>query len=82
MNKFLKKIAEAFTPQLDYLTDGLYATDYTNHVTRQKIATAYKQKFQIPIEDPTTHPWKYDPLNPPDGWKYDPYYELWIKTTK
>jgi hypothetical protein len=86
MNKLLKKIVEAVTfqstLQSDYLTDGWYATDYTNHDTRQKIAAAYKQKFQIPKEDPTTHPWKYDPLNPPGGWKYDPYYELWIDTTK
>jgi hypothetical protein len=79
MYNSFKKIFSIFTPKFDYLIDGLYANDYTNSTDREKIAKAYKQKFLEPSENPLTHPWKYDPLNPPCGWAYDPYYELWIK---
>jgi hypothetical protein len=79
MNKIWAKICWLLTPEFDYLSDGLYATDYRNHNDRQKIADAYKQRWQEPFKNPQTHPWKYDPLNPPQGWEYDPYYEIWIK---
>jgi hypothetical protein len=75
MFSWIKKLFA--TPSNDYLVEGMWADDYTASPTRIKIAQDYRKKFPVPVETPVTHPWKYDPLNPPDNWKYDPYYELW-----
>jgi len=75
----LKKIKSWFaTSNSDHLIEGLFADEYTS-TTRMIIAQQYRNKFPTPTETPVTHPWKYDPLNPPQGWRYDPYYELWIE---
>ena len=77
MKEFLKKL---FLGDVKYddLIEGMYAHNYTNESVRQKIAQDYKRKF-TPVVNPLTHPEQYDPLNPPDEWMYDPYYEIWIK---
>ena len=77
MKEFLKKL---FLGDVKYddLIEGMYAHNYTNESIRQKIAQDYKKKF-TPVVSPLTNPEKYDPLNPPEGWMYDPYYELWIE---
>jgi hypothetical protein len=75
MFKWIKKLSASTNN--DHLVEGMWANDYTASHTRLKIAEEYRKKFPIPIETPASHPWKFDPLNPPDNWKYDPYYELW-----
>lgn len=78
MIKFFKKLF-ASNIKFDYLIEGMYAHNYTKESVRQMIAQDYKKKF-TPIVTPLTHPEQYDPLNPPAGWMYDPYYELWLNT--
>lgn len=57
--------------------EGWYAHEYQNEAIRQEIKETYYKKYN-PEPTPLTHPERYDPLNPPSGWAYDPYYELWI----
>jgi hypothetical protein len=63
----------------DQLVEGVFANDYADTTVRMTIAQEYRNRFPEPVETPVTHPWKFDPLNPPQGWRYDPYYELWIE---
>jgi hypothetical protein len=60
------------------LAEGSFADQYTDPELRKKISNRYQQRFQDPGITPYTHPWQFDPLNPPTGWRYDPYYEMWI----
>jgi hypothetical protein len=64
--------------RFDPVVEGLYADQYTNSEMRDQISSRYKERHQ-PHTTPLTHPWLFDPLNPPTDWRYDPYYELWIK---
>jgi hypothetical protein len=59
------------------LQEHLTADKYTDPEIRRKIAEEYVRRY-TPIKSPLTDPLAYDPLNPPQGWLYDPYYELWI----
>jgi len=69
-----------FRPVVDtQLVEGVFANEYADATVRMTIAQQYRNRFPTPSETPVTHPWKFDPLNPPRGWRYDPYYELWIK---
>ena len=61
----------------DTLYEGLTAEQYTDPGIRTKIAQDYAQRWR-PKKTPGTHPELFDPLNPPQGWRYDPYYECWI----
>lgn len=65
--------------KFDRLIEGVYAHHYTDETVRQQITQAYKEKY-TPVVTPLTNPEIYDPLNPPKGWIYDPYYEIWLKT--
>jgi hypothetical protein len=60
----------------DILVDGLYADDYKDDSIKKEILKTYQQRYK---ETPATHPEKYSPLEPPQGWRYDPYYECWVK---
>jgi hypothetical protein len=63
----------------DPLVEGWYADYYTTPELRDRITRDYRARYcQGPT--PFTHPENYDPLNPPRGYRYDPYYELWTKT--
>jgi hypothetical protein len=62
----------------DPVIEGLYADQYTDSESRDQISGRYKERYQQHTT-PLTHPWLFDPLNPPRDWRYDPYYELWIK---
>ena len=64
--------------KFDHLIEGVYAHHYNDETVRQQIIRAYKEKY-MPEVTPLTNPEQYDPLNPPDGWVYDPYYEMWIE---
>ncbi len=61
----------------DLYHEGMYAHEYRDTLTREKIASEYKQRY-MPDPTPFSHPERYDPLNPPKGWAYDPFYECWI----
>jgi len=60
----------------DLLIEGLYADDYDNSRIKDIILNSYQERYK---QTPSTHPEKFNPLDPPIGWKYDPYYECWIK---
>jgi hypothetical protein len=77
ITEFFKKLLVGNT-KYDDLIEGMYAHNYTNESVRQQIAQDYKKKF-TPVVSPLTNPEQYDPLNPPKGWMYDPYYEMWIE---
>jgi hypothetical protein len=59
--------------------DGYTADQYTDLRVREQITREYQARY-CSGPTPFTHPEQFDPLNPPLGYKYDPYYELWIKT--
>lgn len=64
----------------DTLTEGLWADEYSDSTVRDQIKTQYLQRhpaYRRPT--PLTHPELFDPLRPPQGWRYDPYYETWFK---
>lgn len=60
------------------LHDGFWADEYTSPDHISYIKQQYSARYQPPGETPITHPWKFDPVCPPSGWRYDPYYEMWI----
>ena len=65
---------------LDSLVEGWTADQYRDPLTQAAILEAYRDKWITPPpQTPITHPELYDPLAPPQGWKYDPYYELWYQ---
>lgn len=77
---FLKKIfIDKCT--FDNLIEGMYAHEYSNEEIKQDIKNQYRDRYSIKVT-PLTNPERYDPLNPPTGWAYDPYYEIWIETNE
>ncbi len=66
------------TGNVDQLQEGRYADSYTDPEIRSQIARDYRSRYSKPIT-PWTDPLQFDPLDPPAGWRYDPYYEIWIK---
>lgn len=75
--KLLKQIFD-HEPQFDRLIEGLYADQYQSPETRAYIRAQYK-KLHEPEVTPWTNPELYDPCEPPQGWRWDPYYEMWIQ---
>jgi hypothetical protein len=63
----------------DWQLENTWADEATKEEVRQKILNDYYQRWKKPEFNPETHPWLFDPLSPPTGWRYDPYYELWIQ---
>lgn len=57
--------------------EGPTAEQYTDPASRIKIAEDYRARWQA-APTPSTHPALFDPLAPPQGWRYDPYYECWL----
>ena len=62
----------------DHLVEGVFADQYADPHTQQQIRSAYLRRHQ-PITTPLTNPLDYDPCDPPEGWRYDPYYECWVQ---
>jgi hypothetical protein len=62
----------------DPLIEGWYADQYSDSVAKDYIVRKYWARHQY-RETPLTHPWLFDPLAPPQDWRYDPYYEIWIE---
>jgi len=61
------------------LTEGMYADEYRCPEFKKQITDRYKQMY-FAEPTPFSNPENYDPLTPPHGWRWDPYYECWIKT--
>ena len=64
------------------IVEGMYADQYHDSAIKNQIEQSYRKRFPEPQVTPLTHPWRFDPCNPPQGWRYDPYYELWLKENK
>ena len=62
----------------DYLNESQFADEYRDPETRRRIQEDYLRKHTQEVT-PWTDPLKFDPLAPPQGWRYDPYYECWVK---
>lgn len=60
------------------LYEGVMAHEYSNLSVQLEIQTQYKTRYLKKL-DPNQNPVAFDPINPPNGWVYDPYYELWIE---
>jgi hypothetical protein len=60
------------------LIEGVYADQYSSADVKAEILNAYTIRYSLK-ESPLTHPEKFNPLTPPEGWKYDPFYECWIE---
>ena len=79
---FISKLKQwIFADSCDHVLEGPYADQYTDSELRDQISSSYLERYQQHTT-PLTHPWLFDPLNPPEGWRYDPYYELWISDTR
>jgi hypothetical protein len=65
-----------FAERPDEIYEGVWADQYQDPEKRRYIAEAYRQRWQQP-STPRTDPASFDPLDPPPGWRYDPFYELW-----
>ena len=62
----------------DPLIEGWYADQYQDRGIRDRIQTEYQQLW-CSEPTPATKPELFDPLAPPSGWRYDPYYEIWTQ---
>ena len=60
------------------IPEGVMAHEITTESIRAEILENYNKRYK-PEMTPWSNPEKYDPFNPPKGWAYDPYYEIWIK---
>jgi hypothetical protein len=61
----------------DPLIEGWYADQYPDPAIQLRIREKYQQRW-CSEPTPETKPELFDPLTPPAGWRYDPYYECWI----
>lgn len=66
-----------YSTNADPIQEGLYADQYADPAVRLRIRQQYTARYK-PVITPATNPELYDPLDPPQGWRYDPYYEIWI----
>jgi len=55
------------------------ADHFRNTALGNDILAKYRARYPRPLPRPDREPWLFDPLDPPQGWKYDPYYEIWIQ---
>jgi len=60
------------------LLEGVFAHNYRDPAVREEIQQQYRSRYKTVIT-PLTDPEKFDPLAPPKGWAYDPYYECWVE---
>ena len=75
----LRLLKQWFNQEPDPIVEGPMADQYpleTQDVIRQAYHQRWHPEYQLPT--PLSHPWLFDPCEPPKGWKYDPYYECWI----
>jgi hypothetical protein len=76
MKRLLKKL---FLGKFDNIVEGNWAHEYSCQ-TQDQIRQEYLKTWgpADKPKTPLTHPWLFDPCNPPKDWVYDPYYEIWI----
>ena len=67
-----------FGGEYETITEGRMAHEYTSDRDREEITRRYTEWFSNPIT-PYVNPERFDPLNPPEGWAFDPYYFVWIR---
>lgn len=79
LKSFLKQLFLGNTT-MDPLVEGVAADQY-NEIIQDQIRQDYYRRWTPTPQQltPETHPWLFDPCEPPQGWSYDPFYELWIK---
>jgi hypothetical protein len=67
--------------EYDHIVEGPMAHHYPE-THQDKIRKEYLMRWapKDQVKTPDTHPWLFDPCEPPNGWVYDPYYEIWLKT--
>ena len=77
LKSFLKQV---FQVRIDPIIEGPTADQY-NEQTQDQIRREYFQRWEPPNQQiaPDSHPWLFDPCEPPAGWSYDPFYEMWVK---
>jgi hypothetical protein len=77
LKSFLKQV---FQVRIDPIIEGVSADQY-NEQTQDQIRREYFQRWAPPSQQitPESHPWLFDPCEPPQGWSYDPFYEMWVK---
>ncbi len=77
MITFLKNLFAA--PTFDPLIEGMYADQYAPEL-QAELRSQYLDRWSPDRQPrtPFTHPWLFDPCAPPQGWRYDPYYECWV----
>ena len=63
---------------LKKLVETLWADQYTDPELRSQITDRYLE-IHTPKITPLTAPLQFDPLQPPPGWRWDPYYECWVE---
>ena len=71
-------LQQLFNTPSGQLQEGMFADQYTD-TTKDQIRQSYLARWRPEPQalTPQTHPWLFDPCEPPAGWRYDPYYELW-----
>lgn len=74
----VRSFLDKLKPEPELLVEGLWADQYSL-AAQAKIKQDYDRRW-CRLPNPETNPELYDPLQPPQGWRYDPYYELWINT--
>jgi hypothetical protein len=74
----LGKFFPMFTT-FDAMPEEVMAHNVRDPELRAQITARYNELFR-PEPSPYTHPELYDPLNPPQGWAWDPFYECWLET--
>lgn len=62
----------------DPLVEGWWADQYRDPAIQSRIRSEYQARYTVE-RTPWTHPLDFDPLKPPQGWRYDPYYECWVR---
>jgi hypothetical protein len=82
MNALIRTVKQWWAAQdhawQDPLIEGWYADQYPDTATQQRIRQEYQQRW-CSEPTPATKPELFDPLAPPAGWRYDPYYEIWTQ---
>jgi hypothetical protein len=64
--------------KFDSMPEGIMAHEIRDQSLRSQIQHRYNELYR-PEPTPFTHPQNFDPLTPPKGYAYDPYYECWIE---
>lgn len=65
--------------EVDPMPEGIMAHELRDEALRQQVQHRYNELYR-PEPTPLTHPEQFDPLDPPRGYAWDPYYECWLET--